>query len=263
MPGNQSFDNIPDYRKLYTESYGNFLGFAWSRRNNVPIPSSCIPEKYREVVNIQYCCEAISSYFSLVQNKDGLEFINMAWPADYISKFGSEIIEGMACVTAWRSITVSKIVALIDTVRNRILNFALEIQSEAPEAGDVSLEQLSIQPERIQQVFNTYVMGNVGHMVAGDQTISHDTSIIVINNDFDSLKEYLATIGIEEGDIQELKHAITEDKGKGRDQGFGEQVQAWFGKIVNKAGTTALDLSKIIAAQLILQALNAFYGFPS
>jgi hypothetical protein len=77
----------------------------------------------------------ISSYVALVEGNDR-NTAQEDWPADWIAYFGKNIYRDANCLAAWKVIPYNALVALIDTVRNRILSFALEIEAEAPDAGE-------------------------------------------------------------------------------------------------------------------------------
>lgn len=263
LNGYTSKEELPDYRILRVESYGHFAGIAGSALKNVPIPSLYIPditEEWRDFITTHYLMEPISSYASLIKGRSGSAPLQVPWPADLIAYVGSKIYEDMNCMSAWKLISSSSIAALLDTVRNRILSFVLELEAEAPDAGEAPPDARPIPEERVTQVFQTYVMGNVTTLAAGSQTITYNTEITVVQNDLDSLKQYLASLGIGESDLEELDQAIKEDAQSEVKSGLGSKVKAWIGKMISKSGSTAWNMVTSAAANILIKALSSYYG---
>lgn len=263
LNGYTSKEDLPEYRILRVESHGNFIGIAW-KANDVPIAPSIIPEEYRDIVTMVYFMDAISYYQSLLQTtdkKDSGNILSNPWPADLVRLVGSEIYENMHCVNAWKVVPKSSVAALLDTVRNRVLSFVLEIEAEAPDAGEAPPNTKPIPDERINQVFNTYIQGNVTSLTAGSQITTQTIEITVVQNDLDSLKQYLASLGIGEPDLEELDQAIQEDAQSGVKDNLGSKVKVWLGKMISKAGSSTWNVATSVAANLLIKALSKYYGF--
>jgi hypothetical protein len=264
LNGYTSKEDVPGYRILKAESYGYFTGIAGSALKNAPIaPSyiSGISKKWKEFITTLYLMDPISYYTSLTKNRSGNEVLKIDWPADLIAYVGDKIYEGMNCVSAWRIISRSSIFSLLDTVRNRILSFALEIEAEAPDAGEVEPNIKPLADKRVSQVFNTYIMGNVANLATGSQNVTQSTEITVVHNDLDSLKQYLSSVGIGKPDLKELDKAIKEDAGSGVKDKLGNKVRTWIGKMISKSGSAAWNVATSAATQILMQALSKYYGF--
>lgn len=261
LNGYTSKEDLPEYRILKTESRGNFLGIGW-KANDMPIAPSSIPEEYREIVTTAYFMDAISYYHSLTMDKEETsDVLSNPWPADLIRLVSSKIYQTMNCISAWKVIPRGTIAALLDTVRNRVLSFVLEIEVEAPDAGEAPPNIKPIADERVSQVFNTYIQGNVTSLVAGSQITTQTIEITVVQNDLDSLKQYLASLGIGEPDLEELDQAIQEDAQSGVKDNLGSKVKVWLGKMISKAGSSTWNVATSVAANLLIKALSKYYGF--
>jgi len=262
LNGYTSKEDLPEYRILRVESRGDFFGMFQSGLKNAPIPSSSIPEEYRDLVNTSYLMQAISFYASLTKDTERTgDTLRSPWSADLIRLVGSEIYQDMNLGDAWQQIPYGAIAALLDTVRNRILSFVLGIEAEAPDAGEAPPNVKPIADDRVSQVFNTYIQGNVTSLVAGSQTITQNIEITVVQNDLESLKQYLASLGIGEPDLKELDQAIREDAQSGVKGNLGNKVKVWLGKMISKAGSSAWNVATSIAANLLIKALSKYYGF--
>ena len=205
--------------------------------------------------------DPISSYTYLIKEHSSGDAIKIAWPANLIAYVGTKIYENMNCISAWKVISCSLIASLLDTVRNRILSFVLEIEAEAPDAGEALPDTKPISEERVAQVFQTVVMGNVTNLAAGNKATAQSIEITVVKNDLESLKKYLSSRGVGKADLKDLDNAIQEDAKSGVKDTLGDKVRAWFGEMISKSGTAAWNVATSVATQLLIQALSKYYGF--
>jgi len=261
LNGYPSKDETPDYRILeHVPSYGHFVGVARSQLRHHPIPISAIPKEYREVIANLYLIEPISYYSSLAAQYSSDPTIHLGWNPDLIAYLTDKILSGFQLLGAWQSISTSSLVALVDTVKNRVLNFVLEIEAEAPNAGDSLQGEKPIPEERVAQVFNTVIWGGSAQIAGGNQTIKHETDIKIIQNDFDSLRRFLSSLKVEEDSIQELHEAIEEDEKNQKETAFGKRVQDWLGKMISKAADGSWQIAPSVAANLLTIALKKCLG---
>ena len=150
LNGYPSVNSLPPYRVLDVESYGHFSGPFQSGLRNAPIAPSCLPESHRDLARKAHLTESISAYASVVKNSKGN--LRIPWPADAVLAFGDQMFEHMNCLEAWRAISTSSIVALIDTVKNRVLSFVLDLEAEDPRAGDAGAPA-TLTNARVSEVF--------------------------------------------------------------------------------------------------------------
>jgi len=273
--GNEPFENwvnqelngyknkkmLPDYRIVQIYSKGHFSGPFGSGIKNADIPLSCIPEKYRENLSKCYFTEPIGYYINLLNNSKGNNFEEQ-WPPDLVAHTGRDIYQGMNCMSAWKLIPNSSIFSLVEAVRNRILSFVLEIGKEAPDAGEDSPKTQKISPERVKQVFNTTIYGNVGNISEASQNVNQTATINVLQNDLNSLKAYLSSVGIPKSEIQKLEEAIQEDSAEevNKNEKLGKKVFAWIKSVSSKIKNEAFPVLQSVSANLITQAILKYYG---
>lgn len=103
----------------------------------------------------------------------------------------------MNCLQAWKVIPVNALVGIVDMIRNRVLSFVLEIESEDPEAGDAPINSHPIAEERVNQIFNTYITGNVQNVATGSSNVNQSA---VNNEDSKLFNELLQALKAVEGD---------------------------------------------------------------
>lgn len=262
LNGYASNKELPEYRILKdVDSYGNFVGLT-KQLSGASIAPSLIPEEYRDLVTTMYFTEPISYYSSIVakgtKKEDG-QLIS-AWSGDLIALVDSKIYVDMICFGAWRQLSEGSFAALLDTIRNRILNFVLEIEKEAPDAGETSPDKSQISPEKVTQVFNTIISGNVQNVATGSTHFSQSGEFSVVQGDIESLKKYLSTLGIAEEDLTELESAVKEDQNSGNQKGIGKKVTDWMSGMISKAGSGVWKVSVSVAANVIGKAIAKYYG---
>lgn len=175
LNGYNDSSDLPEYRKLHVESVGYFSGPFGSGLRNAPIPPSCLPVEFQEVVTHSYLMQPISAYTALI-NRTERSNARENWPTDMVALFGGDIYHNMHCMSAWKVIPYNSLAALVDTIKTRILNFSLEIENEAPNAGEAPLNAPPLPQEKVSQVFNTYISGNVQNVATGGTHFKQKTS---------------------------------------------------------------------------------------
>lgn len=185
-------DDIPKYRIMTVMCKGHFVGPFGSSLNNVEIPSRSIPEDFREGLFTSYLILPISAIKSLIDSSNN-GTIAECWSADITAVVGAEIYQEMNCLQAWKVIPVNTLVGILDMIRNKVLDFVLEIESENPQAGDASLNSQPVAKEKVQQIFNTYISGNVQNIAIGNkdfkQISENGLNDETFNNLLDALKK--------------------------------------------------------------------------
>ena len=258
LNGYSSINEVPQYRILTVESVGHFFGIAGNEIKNAPIAASSLPKKYQEFVNTEYLIKPISYYYSLIKDGNSSKSLQSLWSAEFIKYCSDKLYDNMYCGSAWKIIPFNAIVTLVDTVRNRILSFSLEIEEEAPDIGETALNSKPISNEKVSQVFNNYILGNVTNFSEGDQVIIRDIEINVKQNDFDSLKDFLSSLNIGTKDIEELNKAIIDD---GRiKETLGDKVKGWINNIQAKTKEGIWKVAVSVATQLVTKAILKYYG---
>lgn len=251
--------DVPEYRKCNSESVGYFAGLAGSELRNAPIPPMCIPEQYRELMGIVEFRQGVTALKNIAEQSKGLN-LTISWPGDLIALMAGKVYNRMNMMQAHQIIPVSAIIGVLDTVRNRILNFALEIESASPDGGELSTSVPSLTAEKVGTVFNTYIWGNVGNLASGSSDFSQAAPMNIQAGDLTSLERYLKSIEVEEVDITELKDAIAKDPKPQSSSSFGAKTASWLGGMIGKSAQGAWKIGAGVASNLLARALAAYYG---
>jgi hypothetical protein len=162
---------------------------------------------------------------------------------------------------AWISVPAAALVGVLDTIRNRVLNFVLEIESIlGPDDAVPSKESKETKAAQITQTFHQTIYGSVANVGTAD-SISQTTN--VTSGDLEGLKARLRESGLLDSELQDLERAIKADEmepqpGKGH---LGKNVSKWLGETFNKAATGAIKAPELIAT-VATKALKEFCGIP-
>jgi hypothetical protein len=253
--------DLPAYRRIGgLTSIGTFFGPMGTALRNMPLPLAPVPADLRDKHSTAELREAVARLEDLAYaHKEGDELISR-WSSDLIAQVAYKCYEGYTLVQAHIEFPRSAFVATLDSVRNKVLKFALEIEQQNPEAGDVPPGTKPVVPaERVAQIFNTYIMGGAQNVaVASPSTIQHAQQLQA--GDIASLRSFLVDQGLQESDVAELKTAIAEDPKPAIGQPFGKRVAAWMGTMVSKAASGVWKVGTSAATDVLTAAPKAYYG---
>lgn len=261
LNGYESKDALPSYRIVGVTAHGNLCGPFQAEMRDIPIPASCLPEKFRDWAEKTYLSQPISSLEDLVKGDGGI--LTCEWPGDLIAWVANNIYRGYTLIAAWQHVSRGAIVAILDTVRNRILSFVLEIEEEAPDAGESPPGSQPIPQERVNQVFNTYIMGSVGSIASGSSEVKQTNILIVQQGNFKELKATLKQYGVGEPDILDLRNALDSDTGTERSKKIGERTSNWIGKMIGKASSGAWKIGTSVASEVLTKSISSYLGLAS
>ncbi len=261
LDGYRDNDDVPDYRHAKCQSFGNFIGPGYAYMNAMPLPPAIIPKQYHSATNNLLFRENFRTLEeSLIKALEKGGCAQSNWPADLIMLLSEKFYQPFRLVSAWVLVLPSDLLEIIESVRNRLLRYILEIDPTY-----VSIEEKGGKKgkERMATIFNTTILGNVKGLNQNcedvDQIFINEMNLIV-PEDWQSLIKFLDKIGkFEQKDKDELKKAMDDDKKLGC-VGVGLNVNKWIEGI--RTGSTKLvtSLSMNVVANLITQAIVAFGG---
>jgi hypothetical protein len=155
LNGYENQEQLPDYRILRDLGCrGDFMG-AFSDLKNAPIPPISLPEEFRDSVSAKHVVEGASSLESIASQakQSNRSILKSFWDADNVILLGLDIYGGMVCGQAWTEIPTAALVAILDTIKTRILDFVIEIQAENPNAGDALPHEKLIPDQIVNNIY--------------------------------------------------------------------------------------------------------------
>lgn len=164
--------SVPPYRHVNVSSLGDFVGPVGRQLRNAPIPASKLPDEFRHVADEHLFREPVSAIQGhIAAAKDGV--LNGHWPAELVAFVQQRVpmYTEMTLLSAWRVLPAAALIAILDTVRTRILDFVIAIEDVEPTAGDTGPgEQPKVPPATVNHIYNTTVMGGVASVGASGDT---------------------------------------------------------------------------------------------
>jgi hypothetical protein len=247
---------VPDYRVWRLEVKGHFAGPLGFALRGVPIPLPYLPTESRKHFKRYEYRQSIASVEALLSEGDG-GIIQLS-TGDLALVVGTKVYERYTCLLAWAEFGENHFVELLNAVRNRILDFAVAVWKESPQAGEGGNETAAkIEATKVTQIFNTTVYGGAANLVG-----TANASMIEFNinaKDFSSLEAVLRGHGVPEPDLTALRGALQSEESK-PEQGFGPKVSSWIGKMVGKAADGTWNIGLEAAGNLLAQVIGKYYG---
>ena len=245
---------LPDYRKSAGVAKGLFLGGFGAELRDQPLAAFILKPEHRHFANEIKLAQPIAAY----EGAKSAQNAAVLWPADLVAMYQSKFIQGYALNRAWMEIPGSVFTGLIDTVRTRILSFALEIQAALPEDSEKAIEKIT--PAAIEHLVQVTILG--GNNVIGN--VSDFSAKTVIVGDINSLKKSLKAMNIEDNDIVSLETILLEG---GVDHAevatprtLDPRTLKWIGETAKKLGGNAVKIGGRLAEDAIRAAIMKYFG---
>jgi hypothetical protein len=259
LNGYQEGDDLPEYRLTPAQANGNFVGWGHSQVNGYPIPPAVLEERHRKWATTVHLTQAIGAYEDLIKRAKPDSTITQAWPTNLSLYYQDRIPlnNDMNLVSAYQEIPLPSLVELLETVRNRVLSFALEIRSEVGRE-DQSLDKLPpVLEKRVDQIFIQQITGGNFNIASGGSTISIQQQNIEVGN-WQQLERALQNSGVSQPELKELNAAVQSDKGS-----MGSAIGAWIKKIGPKVLTGGVKIGTTVGQAVLTEYLKKYFGLPS
>ena len=228
---------LPSYRVFAVRSQGNFVA-SFGRQCVLEIPLHVLPESLQPHYGEARLNQPIMQYESLLRDMKPGGALGAPWPLMLAAKFGAEHLPDFNCIGAWQELSAPAMHGMIDTVKTRVLQMALEIKASDPTAGEVQSSSVPLSESVVNNIVNNTIIGSqIQNVSVGSRGVSQSGEAVV-SGDAKSLEAYLHHLGVDVAGVAELNAAIDGDKSTGR-KGIGPSVTKWladFGTSATKAG---------------------------
>jgi hypothetical protein len=249
--------SVPEYRVWSLELKGHFSGPAGSGIRNAPIPMACVPDRVRKSYTHYECRASIASIEDTLRKSKGGSL--QVGTGDLALTLGMKVYQYQNCVQAWAEFSTVHFVEVSNAVRNRLLDLAVALWREFPDAGKSGA--LSTQPSeaaRVTQIFNTVVHGGTANLVGTAN--SSNVSFNIVAGDMAALSQALSSNGITEEHLGELRDALQAEPAPQDGGKFGPRVSAWIAKMLERAASGAWSVGLGAAGSLLATAISRYYG---
>jgi hypothetical protein len=258
LNGYSSIDNLPGYRILTISILGNISNRAW-RYSSQPLLISHLDKELQKRLETTYLTQSIAVLESYAKDESGLR---IQIPPEFYPSLSKGYLGGYNVENAWGVNSAGSMLQVINEVRSRLLDFILELSEKIPEEPNEDTMKEKSKEIGTSELFRNAVFGDNATIVVGDSNIQNIKNTI-LKNDFAALAAELKKYSVAEEDISSLKVAIESDKGTPdlTENKFGPKVRKWISGMLTKATDAVWDIQIGIAANLLTEALKAYYGF--
>ncbi|MDD2716155.1 MAG: hypothetical protein PHW04_09690 [Candidatus Wallbacteria bacterium] len=248
---------VPNYRIWRLEMRGHFSGVCGSGLRNAPVPMVSLPEHIRASYERYKCRNSISNIEATLQGLKSAKTLQIS-TGDLNLVLGKTVYQYMNCLEVWGEFNSLELVEVLNTVRNRILDFTLKFEKEiSTENGEIAIRRSEQSDNKIAHIFHTTIYG--GSPTIGTCDYSQNLNITYLSPD--SLEKELIRNHVPQDDIKELLKAINEDVLPAEKKNPGPKVTDWICNMMKKAADGTWKVSLTVAGNVLTQAVMKYYGF--
>jgi AbiTii len=253
LKGYKDVQKVPEYRIVHAGAMGTFTAGYLFPTITRPVPAGLMDKDHRWAAETVHLAQPVSAYENVLRSSSEGNSLTYQWRADMVVYYQERFIPGHVMTTAWQEVPPSAIAGMLDTIRTRVLNVALDIKKEIGES-DADLKKIEPNSEKAEKV-NHIVINHIygGTVYVGDQQTINTQNIAVGN--WQELTKALLAAGIQERDIGELSHAIEQDGKK-----FGSRVKEWIGRNAPKVLDKGLQAGTSVGTTILVEYIKRHFG---
>ena len=252
--------DVPEYRIIPAPAKGNFIGPFHAQFNGHIIPSAVLEKRHREFAERVYLLQSVTAYVDVLEERNvnsSRGSLSFSWPGNMVAYYQEKLMQGgFICHAAWQEISPSAVAEMLDTIRNRTLNMALQIKDEL---GTSYTNLPDIEPGETASRIQNIVFQNTG----GNTTVAFDRAnvdasqhqLVITVGNREALDKALIGAGLEKHDLNSLTDAIGADGDKPRDR-----VNDWIKKNASKVLTGGVRVGTHIGQEILTAWIKAHYG---
>lgn len=198
---------VPEYRIVPCRLQANLVGFHFLVRN-VDVPIWALPESAQEKAGCIQLRQGVRNLEAMIDASGASKDKNLRspWPPE-ILPFITPFYQGHQCIELWSSVSASQLDQILDTVRNRLLAFILELRARHPE--------LTLSINAIRQIPKSEVQSLVMTNIYGGTSIQggvHGSNVATNNSEIsDSTASADVNAGEPPADLEELLVRLMRD----------------------------------------------------
>jgi len=249
--------DVPESRVVPAGAVGTFVvGWSQVTRN---IPSVMLDTKHREWAEVVRICEPVRTLEHVLQTKEKGQMV-YSWNANLVVRYQGSIMENCHMIDAHQEVPKGAIAGVLDTIRNRVLEMALELQGQIAITDD-DLAKVAADQKKAEKVDKTVVNIIYG---GGNVYVADSGSNIQVNTlyeqkitagDWQQLMQVLAGTGIDQPSVAELEGALKHDNGT-----IGSRVQSWIKQAAPKMVKEGAKIGVAVGQELLTQWLKQYCG---
>lgn len=209
-------DVLPDYRQAQpARVLAHLAGPFGSQLKNFDIGQAVFPDYYKHGFKVEFR-SPIAEIEDLLSS--GSPDFSVPWTGDMIGHANSlinqgtvKLVEMHGIVAARKAVPRSLLVRLVERVRGRVLDLALELESLDPDLGSVP-GSASTSPEAISATYQTVI--NTAQAFVGNNA-AQIQNVNVMPGNVESLRRYLEGLGLHADQVSQLTAEAASDRQTG------------------------------------------------
>lgn len=162
LNGYTDIASLPDYRKITSPVFGDFLG-ATKRISNAPIPLDSLKdwgERLDAPIGIGDGVKKIEADINVANRANKAE-LKLPLPPSIFKYFSNQAYPNMVCLDAWKAISRQQLEQILETVQDRLQKFILELADLYPEYSKVDFnDNPSISQEKVNHLVQIVIFEN-------------------------------------------------------------------------------------------------------
>lgn len=145
----------------------------------MPIPATIAPEKYRDQLQSREFREGVAKALGFAGKASGARIER----PELIGTIQAEYSGNMDCMAVWTEITGSDFEQMISAIKNRILDFVIQIETENPDAGEAAINSQPIGADKVQALVHNHFYAMVGNIAQGSRDFQQKANVGVNSED--------------------------------------------------------------------------------
>lgn len=258
LQGYKDGSKLPEYRIVPARVMATFQNVV-QRFTHHPIPLNHLDDGLRESLERVRIGMSVSALEDLYKTPDAN---GMATPVPFemFSLLAQGLDDSYQILSANREIPKPRLYQILTTIRSRLLNALLDMKDSFGGSENIGEEDVKKNKSAISAFFNSAMFGDNATIIIGENNTQNVSITSIKKGDFDSLSSFLKRNGVEQGDIQSLKIALSEDGDRKESSTFGNKVNGWMKSMLSKAVDGAWQINVGTAAGMLVEVLKKHYG---
>jgi len=248
---------LPSYRVLQNQVLVNATNAAYQFKSH-PIPLSHLTKEQIESLTKSKMRHSVMELEKFVEKQSGSLIAYIPPESYFLLQKGLD--KGVYISQAWCEIGKSDIVKILSLLRNKLLDFVLQLNKVFQ--YELSEEEFEEEKSKTQAILNNSSFGDNATIVI-NQGSSNSVDVSVNQSKFEELEDTLSKNGVSADDIHALKKAISDDAGHAdlNSKKVGPSVREWMVSMFSKAISTVWEIEIGIVSGLLTTVIQKYYGW--
>lgn len=203
LNGYPEFATVPEYRRVRISLAGTFESPTGHRIPGVGISAAGLHWRLRDSINNLYIHDSVAA----LDDSLGHDVHHRTLPVQAVALLRecNQMEEDLELVEAYQQITRYSIIGILQSIRNKLLDFVIEMKKLEEASNDEN--ENGIEPEAARDAVNIIIRGDNNSVVAAGGNIWQEIAPVQ-HGDLSSLVEHLRSHQVPDEDIQELQNAV-------------------------------------------------------